>query len=94
MEELKNLSMEEVKNLITEYQKEEKKIDYNDENWEFSERYKEIEKILYSDEARVFKCEECGEMWSYFEIQDFASDFEKNIYVCVCCYENEMGEDL
>ena len=44
--------------------------------------------------AKIFKCEGCGEMCSYFDLEDWCCDFEKEEYLCSCCYEEGMGEDL
>ena len=62
----------------------------------YTERYKEL---FYSDEspirkANIFKCECCGEMVNYFELESWTCDFENDEYICSECYENEMGEDL
>ena len=59
-----------------------------------SARYKELIKILASDEARVFRCEDCGEMCTWIELETWVCDFNKGYYICGCCYESAMGEDL
>ena len=60
----------------------------------YSDRFYELSKILDSEEAKVFKCCECGEMVTWFDLEDWVCDFEKGEYTCSCCYENYMGEDL
>jgi len=62
----------------------------------YTERYKEL---FYSDEsplrsAKIFKCEDCGEMVAYLDLEAWTCDFEKDSYVCSMCYEDSMGEDL
>jgi hypothetical protein len=59
-----------------------------------TERYHELFEILGSEEAKVFKCEECGEMCSWFDLETWCCDFEEGYYICGCCYEDAMGEDL
>lgn len=59
-------------------------------------RYKEL---FYSDEspirkANIFKCECCGEMVNYFDLEDWTCDFDNDEYLCSICYEDAMGEDL
>ena len=56
--------------------------------------YNELFALLGSDEAKVFKCEECGEMCSWFDLESWCCDFENGYYICGCCYEDAMGEDL
>ena len=57
-----------------------------------SERWHEILNALYED--KIFRCAECGEMVSYAELEDWCCDFEEEDYICSCCYEDGMGEDL
>ena len=54
--------------------------------------WRELHKQI--SEQRIFKCDECGEMVSYFDLESWCCDFEKGGYICSCCYEEEMGEDL
>ena len=60
----------------------------------YSDRYYELMALLCSDEAKVFKCVECGEMCSWFDLESWCCDFENGYYICGCCYEDGMGEDL
>ena len=60
----------------------------------YSDRYHELMQILESKDAKVFKCEQCGEYHSYFDLENWLCDFEKDEYLCRLCYEEEMGEDL
>ena len=60
----------------------------------YSDRYYELSKILRSDKAKVFKCSECGEMVTYFDLETWVCDFEEGEYTCSLCYEDYMGEDL
>lgn len=60
-----------------------------------TERYEE----LFGESSplrteKVFKCEDCGSMVSFFELESWCCDFEEDEYICSCCYEDEMGEDL
>ena len=66
----------------------------------FSEEPKDIERknelfeILGDENARVFKCAECGEMCVCFDF-DFEDLNENNTnLMCNRCYERLMGEDL
>ena len=59
-----------------------------------TDRYNELFALLGSDEAKVFKCEECGEMCGWFDLESWCCDFEEGYYICGCCYEDAMGEDL
>jgi hypothetical protein len=59
-----------------------------------TDRYNELFDLLASDEAKVFKCEECGEMCDWFDLESWCCDFEAGYYICGCCYEDAMGEDL
>ena len=58
----------------------------------YSDRYHELLKII--NENEVFECSECGEKVSYYELETWCCDFKKENYLCSCCYESEMGEDL
>lgn len=44
--------------------------------------------------VKVFKCHTCGEMVDYFELETWTCDFKRGEYLCSCCYEEEMGDDL
>lgn len=44
--------------------------------------------------AKIFKCEDCGEMVAYFDLEAWCCDFEDDEYVCRLCYEDSMGDDL
>lgn len=60
-----------------------------------TDRYNELFALLSSDEARVFKCEKCGDMCDWFYLETERCDFEAGYYLCSCCYEDAiMGEDL
>ena len=59
-----------------------------------TDRYNELSALLDSDEAKVFKCEKCGEMCSWFDLENWCCDFETGYYICSRCYEDGMGEDL
>lgn len=60
----------------------------------YSDRYYELMALLGSDEAKVFKCAECGEMCDWFDLETWCCDFDNGDYTCACCYEDAMGEDL
>jgi formylmethanofuran dehydrogenase subunit E len=105
---LKMMSISEVLELVKEYYEEEKKTiripHYYKRNGKMlrrsyddyieTERYIELNHILNSEEARVFQCADCGEMVGYFELETWVCDFEDNKYICACCYETAMGDDL
>ena len=60
-----------------------------------TERYRE----LFHGEGgirnvRVFKCHRCGEMVDYFDLETWCCDFHKDDFLCSCCYEEAMGEEL
>lgn len=61
----------------------------------YTERYREL---FYGNGGirgvKVFKCEECGKMKDYFELESWCCDFNRGEYLCSCCYEEEMGDDL
>ena len=59
-----------------------------------TDRYKELFTLVGSDEAKVFKCAECGEMCNWIDLEVWCCDFEEGDYLCACCYEEGMGEDL
>ena len=59
-----------------------------------TDRYNELLALLDSDEAKVFKCEKCGEMCSWLDLESCCCDFEEGYYICGCCHEDAMGEDL
>lgn len=69
----------------------------------YTKRYEELffdeeHKTLRSNEAKIFKCEECKEYVGYWDLEDWCCSFSENpkkaYYICSCCYENGMGEDL
>lgn len=65
----------------------------------YTARYEELffdneEKLLRSDDAKIFRCECCGEMVGYFDLEKWVCNFDTDSYTCSCCYEEEMGEDL
>ena len=59
-----------------------------------TDRYNELSALLSSDETKVFQCAECGEMCNWFDLENWCCDFEAGYYICACCYEDAMGEDL
>lgn len=84
-----------VMSLIEEYKIEDKKGKYPNK----TDRYKELfydneEKGLRSEQARIFECSDCGKLFGYFDLEDWCCDFESDDYICSCCYEDEMGDDL
>lgn len=67
----------------------------------YTARYEELfydrkKETLRSEAARIFKCEECGKMFGYWDLEEWCCNFdEKNgHYLCMICYEDGMGEDL
>lgn len=58
----------------------------------YSERYYELLHVLSSEEAKIFKCSNCGEYFTYFELEHWIC--KKDNYICSCCYEDAMGDDL
>ena len=60
----------------------------------YTDRYHELFDLLESDEAEIFKCPDCGRMVGLFDLERWCCDFEKGGYICSCCYEDAMGEDL
>lgn len=91
----------EVMAMVAEAKAEEEKRLYENENIVDTKRYKELffdkeEKTLRSNEAKIFKCNECGEMVGYWDLEDWCCEFSKDngYYICDCCYENGMGDDL
>ena len=67
---------------------------HNSDDIIHTDRYNELLALLDSDEAKVFKCEECGEMCGWLDLESWCCDFEEGYYICGCCYEDAMGEDL
>lgn len=58
-------------------------------------RYEKLLHFLYEDEkGRIFKCEDCGKMCTYGDLESWICDFKNDEYICSCCYEDAMGEDL
>lgn len=100
------MTMAEVMELVKEYYEEEKKTvsvpHYYKRNGKMlrrsyddyieTKRYNELWNILRSEEAKVFKCTDCGRMVGYFELELWMCDFENNVYIC--CYDDAMGDDL
>lgn len=83
-----------VKKVPHYYKRNGKMIERSYPDYVYSDRYYELSKILNSDEARVFKCSDCGEMVTYFDLETWICDFEEGEYTCSICYEDCMGEDL
>ena len=94
--------------MATEWQAEQKKVTYVPRYYKYkgemkrrsyddiihTDRYYELMTLLSSDEAKVFQCAECGEMCDWFQLESWCCDFEAGYYICGCCYEDAMGEDL
>ena len=62
----------------------------------YTDRYKEL---FYSDESplrsvKIFKSSVSGEMLAYFDLEAWCCDFEKDYYISMMEYEEEMGDDL
>lgn len=59
-----------------------------------TKRWLELLHIL--DEDKIFRCNVCGDMVSYHELEHWCCNFDdlEEGLVCACCYEEEMGEDL
>lgn len=74
------------------YRGEMKRRSYDDRI--YTDRYHELMELIGSDEAKVFQCADCGEMCDWFDLESWCCDFEKGDYICSCCYEDAMGEDL
>lgn len=53
-------------------------------------RYKEVCALIWSDEAKVFKCAECGKAHSWFDLATWYCVPEKNYFVCCDCYDNKV----
>ena len=102
------MTIKEVLDLVREYEAEEKKtkrvphyyvrkgqvFERSYPDYVYTARYKELGRLLRSDEAKVFKCADCGEMVTYFDLETWMCDSEKGYYLCGMCYEESMGEDL
>jgi hypothetical protein len=53
-------------------------------------RYKELCALLRSDEAKVFKCAECGKAHNWFDLATWYCVPEKEYFVCFNCYNNKV----
>lgn len=91
----------EVMAMVAEAKAEEEKTKIIHNKIVYTERYKELffdneEKTLRSEAAKIFECEECGEMMGYWDLEDWCCKFSENNghYICSCCYEDGMGDDL
>lgn len=91
----------EVMTMVAEAKAEEEKRSYENEDIVNTKRYEELffdteEKTLRSEAAKIFKCDECGEMVGYWDLEDWCCEFseENGYYICDCCYEDGMGDDL
>lgn len=63
----------------------------------YTDRYKEVNAILRSESAKIFRCVECEMMVNYDDLEHWLIKDEKSDnakYLCSCCYEEMMGEDL
>ena len=94
MELVKELETEEknVKIVPHFYKRKGKMVERSYPDRIYSNRYHEL--INEIEEKKVFKCSECGEMVSYFGLETWCCNFKEGNYICSCCYEEEMGEDL
>lgn len=64
------------------------------DDYQYTDRYKEL---LFGDVIRgqkIFKCHSCKEKVDYFSLESWCCDFNKGSYLCASCYEEEMSEDL
>lgn len=56
------------------------------------------DRIPPCSEEKVFKCPECGEMCSIWDLEIWSCDTDEDILndkvCCSCCYEISMGDDL
>lgn len=94
-------TFKEVMAMVTEAKAEEEKRSYENEDIVDTKRYEELffdkeEKTLRSNAAKIFKCNECGEMVGYWDLEDWCCHFSEDngYYICDCCYEEGMGDDL
>lgn len=104
------MTKNEVMALVAELKAEEKKTEYRPHLYKRNgimverscpdiirtDRYNEL---FYSDaspirKANIFRCEDCGRMVNYFDLENWCCDFDTDDYICSECYENGMGEDL
>lgn len=65
----------------------------------YTARYEELffdreEKTLRSEEAKIFRCADCGRLVGYWDLEAWVCDFDEDDYLCSECYEDSMGEDL
>lgn len=102
------MNKNEVLNLVAEYEAEKRNVRYEAVYYKrngkmvrrsydaviYSDRYHELMALLSSEEAKIFKCVECGEMCGWFDLETWCCDVEADEYICGCCYEDAMGEDL
>lgn len=91
----------EVMAMVAEAKAEEEKRSYENEDVVDTKRYEELffdkeEKTLRSSAAKIFKCNECGKMVGYWDLEDWCCEFSEDngYYICDCCYEDGMGDDL
>lgn len=91
----------EVMTMVAEAKAEEEKRSYENGDIVDTKRYEELffdkeEKTLRSNAAKIFKCNECGEMVGYWDLEDWCCEFSEDngYYICDCCYEDGMGDDL
>ena len=104
------MTKNEVMTLVVEMKEEEKKREYRPHYYmrkgvvmerSYPDRIDtpRYEELFYSDnspirKANIFKCNCCGQMVNYFDLEAWTCDFESDNYICSMCYENEMGDDL
>lgn len=78
------------------YKRNGKMVERSYPDYIYTERY---EFLAYSDNsplnsAKIFKCEDCGKMVTYHDLETWTCDFDTDEYLCSLCYESAMGEDL
>lgn len=103
------MTVEQVLALVKEYKAEEAKtqrvphyymrkgqiVERSYPDFVYTDRYNELfHDVLRRDECKVFQCSECGELVGYFDLEYWCCDFESGEYLCACCYEDGMGDDL
>ena len=85
------MTVENVLALVALLEKEKKKdigITYQGYSFEdviHTDCYNETFDLLCSEEAKVFKCAECGKMLTWFDLDLWHCDFEKEYYICRNC---------
>lgn len=102
------MTIKEVMDLVKEYKEEEKKtkrvphyykrngqwLERSYPDYIYTDRYRELNRLLRSPKARVFKCADCGKMVGYFDLENWMCRVEDGYFLCSMCYEEGMGDDL